>query len=80
MELISIGFLLGVVFSMIVMGAGAVIGSRKKDLGLDIKKNGEVWLLTEDGLQYSADGGKSWVMSMDTQGNGIIQREKKDDR
>lgn len=80
MELISIGFLLGVVFSMIVMGAGVVIGSRKKEIGPDIKKNGEVWLLTQDGLQYSADGGKSWVMTMDTQGNGIIQREKKDDR
>lgn len=80
MELISIGFLLGVVFSMIVMGAGAVIGSRKKAIGLDIKNNGEVWLFTEDGVQYSSDGGKNWVMSMDTQGNGIIQREKKDDR
>lgn len=80
MELISIGFLLGVVFSMIVMGAGAVIGSRKKEIGPDIKQNGEVWLFTEDGVQYSPDGGKSWVMSMDTQGNGIIQREKKDDR
>ena len=80
MELISIGFLLGVVFSMIVMGAGAVIGSRKKDIGLDIKNNGKVWLLTQDGVQYSSDGGKSWVATMDTQGNGIIQREKKDDR
>ena len=75
MELISIGFLLGVVFSMIVMGAGAVIGSRKKDIGLDIKNNGKVWLLTQDGLQYSSDGGKSWVMTMDTQGHGIVNRE-----
>ena len=75
MELISIGFLLGVVFSMIVMGAGVVIGSRKKDIGPDIKQNGEVWLLTQDGLQYSADGGKSWIMTMDTQGHGIINRE-----
>lgn len=75
MELISIGFLLGVIFSMIVMGAGAVIGSRKKDIGLDIKKNGEVWLFTEDGVQYSADGGKSWIMTMDNQGHGIVNRE-----
>ena len=88
MELISIGFLLGVVFSMIVMGAGAVIGSRKKkavigsrkkDVGLDKKNNGGVWLFTKDGVQYSPDGGENWVMTMDTQGNGIIQREKKDD-
>ncbi|MBR2805876.1 MAG: hypothetical protein IKE18_03750 [Oscillospiraceae bacterium] len=79
MELISIGFLLGVVFSMIVMGAGVLIGSRKKDIGLDIKNNGGVWLLTKDGVQYSPDGGENWTMSMDTQGNGIIQREKKDD-
>lgn len=79
MELISIGFLLEVVFSMIVMGAGVLIGSRKKDIGLGKKNNGGVWLFTKDGVQYSTDGGKNWVMSMDTQGNGIIQREKKDD-
>lgn len=75
MELISIGFLLGVVFSMVVMGAGAVIVTRKKDIGFDIKNNSEVWLLTEDGIQYSTDGGKNWVMSIDTQGNGIVNRE-----
>ena len=82
MELISIGFMLGVVFSMIVMGAGVLIGSRKKDIGLDIKNNGldiknngGVWLFTKDGVQYSSDGGKNWVMSMDTHGNGIVNRE-----
>lgn len=74
MELISIGFMLGVVFSMIVMGAGVVIGSRKKEIEPDIKQNGEVWLFTQDGLQYSSDGGKNWTMSMDTQGHGIVNR------
>lgn len=75
MELISIGFMLGVVFSMIVMGTGVVIGSRKKDIELDIKNNSETWLITEDVVQYSPDGGKNWVMSMDTQGHGIVNRE-----
>lgn len=38
MELISIGFLLGVIFSLIVFGAGAIYGSRHND-NSDISNN-----------------------------------------